>query len=117
MEIGFLAHNRRDQARRDIPSLALANNRPGILFRIQKSDLRIRPIWHQTEERVQSHILVCFLAYVLWCTLAKLCKQTGLGNEPRRILDEISRIKSVDVVLPTKSGFGSVGMCISEKDT
>jgi len=34
-------------------------------FRIEKSDLQIRPIWHQKEERVLSHILVCFLAYVL----------------------------------------------------
>jgi hypothetical protein len=39
-------------------------------FRIQKDDLRIRPIWHQKEERVAAHILVCSLAYVLWKTLA-----------------------------------------------
>jgi len=38
-------------------------------FRIHKSDLRIRPIWHQKQERVEAHILVCFLAYVLWKTL------------------------------------------------
>jgi hypothetical protein len=35
-------------------------------FRIQKSDLSLRPIWHQKAERVQAHVLVCFLAYVLW---------------------------------------------------
>ena len=35
-------------------------------FRIHKTDLSIRPIWHQKEERVLAHILVCFLAYVLW---------------------------------------------------
>ncbi len=38
-------------------------------FKIHKSDLSIRPIWHQKEERVLAHILVCFLAYVLWKTL------------------------------------------------
>lgn len=38
-------------------------------FRIHKSDLSIRPIWHQRTERVQAHILVCFLAYLLWKTL------------------------------------------------
>jgi transposase len=43
-------------------------------FRIQKSDLKIRPIWHQKEERVLAHILVCFLAYVLWKTLEGLCR-------------------------------------------
>jgi transposase len=64
-------------------------------FRIHKSDLRIRPIWHQKQERVQAHILVCFLAYVLWKMLAQRVKQAGLGDEPRRVLDEISRIKIV----------------------
>jgi transposase len=39
-------------------------------FRIHKGDLKIRPIWHHKTERVQSHILVCFLTYVLWKTLA-----------------------------------------------
>jgi len=53
-------------------------------FRIHKSDLDIRPIWHQTSKRVQAHILVCFLAYVLWKTLEQLCRRAGLGDEPRR---------------------------------
>jgi len=51
-------------------------------FRVQKGDLQIRPIWHQ-KERVQAHILVCFLAYVLWKTLDQMCKRTGLGKKPR----------------------------------
>ncbi len=38
-------------------------------FRIQKGDLSLRPIWHQKEDRVQAHILVCFLTYVVWKTL------------------------------------------------
>ena len=73
-------------------------------FRIHKSDLRLRPVWHQKEERVRAHILVCFLAYVLWKTLARLCKQAGLGDEPRRVLGELSNIQLVDVILPTKGG-------------
>ncbi len=73
-------------------------------FRIQKSDLRIRPIWHQKEERVLAHILVCFLAYVLWKTLSQLCKAGGLGNEARRVFEELSKIKVVDVVMPTRQG-------------
>ena len=40
-------------------------------FRIHKSDLKIRPVWHQKEPRVQAHIFVCFLAYVLWKTLSQ----------------------------------------------
>jgi len=73
-------------------------------FRIHKSDMRIRPIWHQKEERVAAHILVCFLAYTVWKTLGQMCKRTGLGDEPRRVLAELSRIKLVDVVLPTRDG-------------
>ena len=57
----------------------------------------------QKEERVQAHILVCFLAYVLWKMLGQMCKRPGLGNEPRKVLDEISQIKALDVVMPTKS--------------
>ena len=49
-------------------------------FRIQKSDLKIRPIWHQKEDRVKAHILVCFLAYVLWKMLGQMCKRAGLGE-------------------------------------
>jgi len=73
-------------------------------FRIHKSDLRLRPVWHQKEERVRAHILVCFLAYVLWKTLERLCKRAGLGDEPRRVLAELSKIQLVDVILPTKGG-------------
>lgn len=73
-------------------------------FRIEKSDLRLRPVWHQKEHRVRAHILVCFLAYVLWKTLAALCQKSGLGHEPRRVLDELSSLQVIDVVLPTRDG-------------
>jgi transposase len=69
-------------------------------FRLHKSELSIRPIWHQKEERVLAHILVCFLAYVLWKTLEQWQSRAGLGNSPRTILEEIGRIHSADVVLP-----------------
>ncbi|MBI2861643.1 MAG: IS1634 family transposase [Chloroflexi bacterium] len=83
-------------------------------FRIQKGDLRIRPIWHQKEERVQAHILVCFLAYVLWKMLGQMCKRAGLGNEPRKVFDEIGQIKVVDVVMPTKAGAAIRKRCIAQ---
>jgi transposase len=82
-------------------------------FRIQKGDLRVRPIWHQKEERVQAHILVCFLAYVLWKMLGHMCQRAGLGNEPRKVLDEIAQIKAVDVVMPTKQGAVIRNRCIA----
>jgi hypothetical protein len=68
-------------------------------FRIQKSDLSIRPIWHQRGDRVCAHIFVCSLAYVLWKTLERWQDRAGLGHSPRTILHELRRIQSTDVVL------------------
>lgn len=73
-------------------------------FRIHKTDLSIRPIWHHKAERVEAHILVCFLAYVLWKTLEQWQQRAGLGNSPRTILEELRRIQSTDVVLPLADG-------------
>lgn len=73
-------------------------------FRIQKSDLCIRPIWHHKQGRIKAHILICFLAYALWKTLQKWQSQAGLGDSPRTILDELSRIHSADIVLPLADG-------------
>ncbi len=73
-------------------------------FQIHKSDLSIRPVWHQKVERVQAHILVCFLAYVLWTALGRMCHTAGLGDEPRKILWELAQIKLTDVILPTRNG-------------
>ena len=73
-------------------------------FRIQKSELGLRPIWHQRADRVEAHILVCFLAYVLWKTLEQWQQRAGLGHSPRTVLEELRRIQSADVVLPTEDG-------------
>jgi len=62
----------------------------------------IRPIWHQKPERVKAHILVCFLAYVLWKTLGQWMHRSGLGDAPRTLLLELAKIKSGDVVLPAR---------------
>lgn len=72
-------------------------------FHIQKSDLQIRPVRRRKAERVEAHIPVCFLAYVLWQTLEAHCRQAGLGDEPRKVFDEISEIALVDVLLPTRN--------------
>ena len=74
--------------------------------RIQKSALGLRPIWHQKAERVQAHILVCFLGYVLWKTLEQWQQRAGLGHSPRTLLAELGRIQSSDGVLPRADGSG-----------
>jgi transposase len=71
-------------------------------------------VWHQKEDRVQAHILVCFLSYVLWKTLAASCREAGLGDEPRQVFEALSEIALVDVVLPTRSGQMIRKRCISQ---
>jgi transposase len=90
-------------------------------FRISKDELEIRPIWHQKEDRVLAHILVCFLAYVLWKTLGQWMRRSGLGDAPRTVLEELAKIKSGDVVLPTRKKQGDCQgtvrlRCVTEPD-
>lgn len=71
-------------------------------FRITKDELELRPIWHQHADRVQAHILVCFIAYAMWKTLTGWMNASGLGDAPRPLVEELSTIKSADVLLPTR---------------
>jgi transposase len=92
-------------------------------FRILKSQLLLRPIWHQYSGRTQAHIFVCVLAYALWKTLDHLAKRAGLQTlihkpDPRRgnaapkprpmspevILRELSQIRIGDILLETTAG-------------
>jgi transposase len=85
-------------------------------FRIQKDELRLRPIWHQRADRVQAHILVCFLAFVLWKCLQMWQQRAGLGSSPRTVLEELARIQSHDVMLPTTT-HGEIRLrCIAQPD-
>lgn len=85
-------------------------------FRIQKDELSIRPIWHQREDRVNAHILVCFLAFAMWKTLETWQSASGLGNSPRTILEELARIQSHDIVLPTTMGTDIRLRCVAQPD-
>lgn len=93
-------------------------------FRVLKSELRLRPVWHQYSGRVQAHVFVCVLAYALWKTLDHLAKQAGLMTlirkpperrygqavpkprpmTPEAILRELARIKIGDIILETADG-------------
>ena len=73
-------------------------------FRIAKHDLGLRPIFHHKQERTQAHILVCFLSLVLWRTLQQWMEASGLGTAPRKLLEEMAEVRSLDVVLPTGVG-------------
>ena len=108
-----LRSNVKDWTNEDLWHAYMQLTEAELAFRIQKSDLRIRPIWHQKEDRVLAHILVCFLAYVLWKTLAQLCRRAGLGDEPRRVFDELGELRMVDVILPTSEGIDIRRRCVS----
>ncbi len=85
-------------------------------FRTAKSDLRVRPIWHQKDRRVEAHILFSFLALALWRTLQAWMEHVGLGRGPRTLIEELARIKAVDVLLPTTAGRTVRLCCISRPD-
>lgn len=71
-------------------------------FKISKSDLHLRPVFHQTTERVEAHILVCFLTLALWRTLEMWMKSKGLGDCARQLIKEVATVRSMDVVLQAR---------------
>jgi transposase len=92
-------------------------------FRVLKSELLLRPVWHHYSGRTQAHVLVCVLAYALWKTLDHLAKQAGLQTEIRKpdlqrprsspkarpmtpevILRELGRVAVGDILLETTDG-------------
>jgi transposase len=72
-------------------------------FRCSKSDLGLRPIYHHREDRVQAHILICFLSLVMWRFLEMWLKSKGLGNCARQLLLELDKIRSMDIVVPLRN--------------
>src|SRR5216683_15396 len=73
-------------------------------FRFLKSELAIRPLFHQLEKRVKAHVLVAFLGYALLVTLKHLLKRSASEYSPAQALKRLSELYSVDIVLPTVEG-------------
>jgi transposase len=73
-------------------------------FRALKSELSIRPIFHQLERRAKAHILVAFLGYALWVTLKHLLIRKGSAVSPAKALALLGTLVSADIVLPTTDG-------------
>ncbi len=73
-------------------------------FRTLKSELAIRPLFHQLEKRVKAHVLVAFLGYALQVTLKHLLKRSASEYSPAEALKWLAEIRSVDIVLPTVEG-------------
>jgi transposase len=73
-------------------------------FKCLKSDLGIRPIYHQLEHRVEAHILIAFLAYCLTVTLKYQLQVHAPGLTPRAVLEKLAAIQMLDVEFPTTDG-------------
>src|SRR5687767_9786878 len=73
-------------------------------FRALKSELAIRPLFHQLEKRVKAHVLVAFLVYALLVTLKHLLQRKQLGCSPAQAIASLAKVHSADIVLPTVDG-------------
>jgi hypothetical protein len=73
-------------------------------FKSLKSDLAIRPIFHQLQHRVEAHLFVAFMGYCLLAALRKHIEPAAPGLSPRAVLEQLGAIKMVDVCLPTGDG-------------
>ncbi len=73
-------------------------------FKCLKSDLRIRPIYHKKEDRIEAHIFIAFLAYCLMVTLQKHLQAHAPGLTPRAVLEKLSTILMLEVHLPLEDG-------------
>lgn len=73
-------------------------------FRALKSELAIRPVFHQLEHRTKAHVLVAFLGYALWVTLKHLLRAKDAKLSPRQALAAAATLHSADIVLPTTDG-------------
>jgi hypothetical protein len=69
-----------------------------------KGDLAIRPIYHQSDHRIEAHIFVAFLAYCLQVTLKQRLRALAPGLTPRAVLEQFAALQMVDVHLPTTDG-------------
>jgi len=69
-------------------------------LRTLKSELAIRPLFHQLERCVKAHILVAFLGYALWVTLKHRLRQRGTGLTPARALAQLVAVQTADIILP-----------------
>ena len=73
-------------------------------FKNLKGDLAIRPIFHQSEKRIEAHILVSFLAYCLHITLTERLRSLAPGLTARSALEKFAAMQMIDVHLPTTDG-------------
>ena len=81
-------------------------------FRTSKSDIGLRPIYHQKTERVEAHLLICFLSLAMWRSLEMWMQSRGLGSCARKLLEGVRTVKSMDVIVPVKREETEMELCL-----
>lgn len=81
-------------------------------FRTAKSDIGLRPVFHRRTQRVEAHLLVCFLSLAMWRSLEMWMQTKGLGSSARKLISAVSTIRSMDVVVPVKRGDQTIDLCL-----
>ncbi|MGZ8940294.1 MAG: hypothetical protein ACXW32_13895 [Limisphaerales bacterium] len=66
-------------------------------FRVLKSELDIRPVWHRLDERIEAHIMIAFLGYCLWVYLKQKLRVAAPSLTPARVLESLAGIMMVEV--------------------
>ncbi len=74
------------------------------VFRSLKSELSIRPIYHQLEHRADAHILIAFLAYCLQVTLKQRLMVHAPGLTPAAVFEKLATIQMIEVWIPLVDG-------------
>lgn len=69
-------------------------------FRISKTDLRIRPVYHRLKNRIEAHICICFTAYTIYKELERLLKKNDIDLSPEKAINEIKEIRQLQYILP-----------------
>ncbi len=79
-------------------------------------DVPLSLVWHQERDRVRAHVLMCFLAWVIWRTLGQWQEWTGHGKEPHMIVEGTGRIQSAHESSPTTNGQELTMRCVARSE-
>ena len=84
-------------------------------FRISKTDLRVRPIFHYKRRRIEAHLTIAFVAYAIWKELERLLKQKGLAMSPTRAAELTHTMYEISYTLPHATGLDRVALAMEDE--
>ena len=69
-------------------------------FRISKTDLRIRPVFHRIKHRIEAHVCICFVAYTVYKELERVLQKNKINLSPEKVINELKEIRQLRYILP-----------------